>query len=270
MSDSSSNHTRLFLAVGIVALLASLIVLIPARVVVGLLGLPAGIVSGVTGTLWHGEIEHLTLGNPGPDQQVQGMNRGSRLGLGPVRWQVKPTRLLLGRLAADIQSELPDGFLNTTIAWSPGGTLRLSDLEGAAPIAWIAPAAADPGSQLSARFEKLVIADNRVAAAIGTLQMAGVVLPVATRGAPLRPGSYTLSFDAPDVPDGKPLTGELKDAGGPLELNGTVTITPPRAYEIRGTARARPNAPSELQDALTMLGPAMADGTHALSLAGTF
>lgn len=252
-----SRRIRLLAGIGVVALLASLLMLVPARVAWRWAGLPPGIASGITGTIWHGEIRHLAF-------------QGGRLMMGPVRWQVKPSRLLLGTVAAGVRAELPDGFLTTDIGLSITGTLTLSNLEAAAPMAWLAPGVADPGSQLAARFDRLVLAKGWIATAVGTLKMAGVILPVATGSAPMRPGSYTLTFAAHDVPAGQPLEGELKDDGGPLELSGTVKLSPSRSYEIRGTAKARPNAPPEVGNALTMLGPALPDGAHAVSLAGTF
>ena len=68
----------------------------------------------------------------------------------------------------------------------------------------------------------------------------------------------------------EPLTGLLSDAGGPLEIAGTVTFTPPRSYELTGKAKPRPEAPPELRNALQMLGPATPDGAHDLSVAGSF
>lgn len=251
------NRARLLVGIGSLALLVSLVMLVPARVVVGWIGLPPGMASGTTGTVWHGEIRHLAL-------------QGGRLTLGPVRWQVKPARLLLATLAADVRAELPDGFLSMRVGLSAGGRLTLDNLEAAAPLGWLAPGVADPGSQVSARFDRLVLAGGSIATAIGRLQLGGVVLPVAANGAPLDPGNYTVTFDAHDVPAGQPLQGELADAGGPLELAGTVKFSLPRSYEISGTAKARPNAPPELGNALTMLGPALPDGAHAISLAGSF
>jgi hypothetical protein len=79
-----------------------------------------------------------------------------------------------------------------------------------------------------------------------------------------------VTFAADGLKPGTPLTGVLKDTGGPLEVAGTVKITPPRSYELTGTAKPRPEAPPELRNALQMLGPATPDGSHALSLAGSF
>lgn len=248
------RHTRLLATAGLIALVLSLVALLPARVAFALFGVPATAVTGLSGTVWHGEGQRLTLAG---------------FALGPVRWQVKPSRLVLGQLAADVRATLPDGFLNATAGLSLSGRLALSDLEAAAPLFWLAPSLGSAGSQLTARFDRLVIHAGRVETAIGSLQVAGVVLPIPTAGPKLGPGTYVVTFDAQSLGPAVPLTGVLKDGGGPLEIAGTVKITPPRSYELTGTAKPRPDAPPELRNALQMLGPATPDGGHALSLAGS-
>ncbi len=257
--------TRLLVAASLSALLVSLIALLPARVAFGVLGVPATAVTGLTGTVWSGAVQRLSLGN---------------MTLGPVLWHVRPARLLTGQLAAEVKATVPDGFVNATVALSLGGAWSASGVEAAAPLAWLAPAMGsaglgsagmgNAGSQLTARFDKLVVRKGRVEAAVGNLMLAGVVLPIPTTGPQLGPGTYELAFSADELGPDDLLTGALRDAGGPLEIAGTVTITPPRSYEVTGTAKPRAEAPPELRSALQMLGPATADGSHALSLAGSF
>ena len=247
--------TRLLVVASLSALLVSLIALLPARVAFGVLGLPATAVTGWSGTVWSGAVQRISLGS---------------ITLGPVLWHVRPARLLTGQLAADVQATVPDGFVNATVGLSLGGAWSASGVEAAVPLAWLAPAMGNAGSQVSARFDKLVVRKGRVEAAVGNLTLAGVVLPIPTTGPQLGPGTYELAFSADALGPDDLLTGALKDAGGPLEIAGTVTITPPRSYEVAGTARPRPEAPPELRSALQMLGPATAEGSHALSLAGSF
>jgi len=249
------RQTRLLVAASLSALILSLIALLPARVAFGVLGMPATAVTGWSGTVWSGAVQRVSLGN---------------IALGPVLWHVRPGRLLTGQLAAEVQATVPDGFVNATVALSLGGAWSASELEAAAPLAWLAPAMGSAGSQLTARFDKLVVNKGRVEVAVGNLTLAGVVLPIPTAGPQLGPGTYDLAFSADQLGPDELLTGALKDAGGPLEIAGTVTITPPRSYEVTGTAKPRPQAPPELRSALQMLGPATADGSHALSLAGSF
>lgn len=249
------RQIRLIVAAGVASLVVFLVALLPARIALGLLGVPPNVATGVSGTVWNGAAQGLSLGG---------------LALGPVQWHAKPARLLLGQFAAGVEATLPDGFLNATVALSPGKRVAFSDLDAAAPLLWLAPALGRPGSQLTARFERLVVKAGRVETATGNLQVAGVVLPIPTSGPQLAPAAYQVTFAAIDLKADEPLTGVLKDSGGPLEIAGTVKITPPRSYELNGLAKPRPDAPPELRNALQMLGPATPDGGHALSIAGSF
>ncbi len=249
------RNIRLLVAASLSALVLSLIALLPARVAVGMLGIPATAVAGLSGTVWNGAVQRFSLGN---------------ISLGPVLWHVQPSRLLTGKIAADVQATLPDGFVNATVALALGGAWSASGVEAAAPLAWLAPAMGNAGSQLTARFDRLVVNKGRVEVAVGSLQLAGVILPIPTAGQQLGPGTYTLTFSTGQLGPDDLLTGALTDTGGPLEIVGTVTITPPRSYEVTGTAKPRADAPPELRNALQMLGPATSDGRHALSLAGSF
>ena len=120
------RHLRLLLAVGLIAFLLSLVALLPARVAFALFGVPPTAMTGVSGTLRQGAGQRLTVGG---------------FTLGPVHWQARPSRLLLGQVAADLGATLPDGFLNVTVGLSIRGSLALSNLEAAAPLAWLAVAA---------------------------------------------------------------------------------------------------------------------------------
>jgi hypothetical protein len=249
------NRIRLLAGAGLVTLLVSLVWLIPAHVAIAVLGVPADTVSGVAGTVWRGSLQRLAIDS---------------IMLGPVSWQVRPARLLLGQLAGHVEATLPDGFVNTGVALSLGGSLSFRDLTGAAPVAWLAPAAGRDGGQLTARFERLDLKGDRINTAIGTLQLAGVVLPIPTAGPRPAPGTYAITFDSRDLGPEALLSGEVTDGGGPLEVSGTVTFTPPRSYALSGTAKPRPEAPPELRTALQMMGPANPQGAHALTLSGSF
>lgn len=249
------RQIRLIVAAGVASLVIFAIALLPARIALTVLGVPATVATGVSGTVWNGAAQGLSLGG---------------FTLGPVQWHAKPARLLLGQLAASVEATLPDGFLNATVALSPGKRIAVSDLDAAAPLSWLAPSLGRPGSQLTARFDRLVVKAGRVETATGSLQVAGVVLPIPTSGLKLAPAAYQVTFAADGLKADEPLTGDLKDSGGPLEIAGKVKITPPRSYELNGTAKPRPDAPPEVQNALQMLGPATPDGGHVLSIAGSF
>ena len=251
------RQTRFLVIAGVLALLLSLVALVPARVVLPLAGVTAAAADGLAGTLWSGSAQHVTL---------------SGIQLGPVTWKLKPLRLLMGQVAASVDARLPDGFLSGQIALSLKGGVTVRETEAAAPLALLGPTVGPmgPGSQVTARFEQLVLDAGKVRTAVGKIQLAGVVLPLPSVKQPLAAGSYSISFDVKDLPPGQPLIGTFNDTGGPVQISGAVKFTPPRSYEVNGKAKARPGAPEELSNALQMLGPATPDGAHQLSLAGSF
>lgn len=250
--------SRLLALVGLVTFLGALILQLPARVVLPLAGLGPAVASGVSGTIWHGTARSATV--------------AGRV-LGPVAWQLRPLQLLRGTIAADVDGKLPGGFVTGRLGVGLGGGFRAGNLEITVPLAVLVPGAAGvgPDSQLSARISALVMAaDGRILRAVGTLQTAGVALPLPGPAAGMATGSYRLEFAADDLPPDQPLTGALTDTGGPMALEATARFMPPRSYEIEGTARARPDSPPELAQALQMLGPPTADGARQFSLAGSF
>ena len=251
------RQARFLVIAGVLALLLSLVALVPARVALPLAGVPAAVADGLSGTLWSGSARHVTV---------------SGIQLGPVRWQLKPLRLLGGQVAATVDAKLPDGFLTGQFALSLKGGVTARDIEAAAPLALLGPTVGQtgPGSQVTARFEQLVLDAGKVRNAVGKIQLAGVVLTLPSLKQPLAPGSYSVSFDVKDLPPDQPLMGTFTDTGGPVQISGAVKFTPPRSYEVNGKAKARPDAPEELRNALQMLGPAAPDGAHQLSLAGSF
>ena len=251
------RNLRWLALAGLLTFVTTLVILLPARVALPLAGIPGAAASGLSGTLWNGTARRL---------EVAG------LVLSPVSWQLQPLQLLRGLVQADVDAKLPGGFLTGRIGLGAGGSLRAAGLELTAPLQVIVPGAAGvgPGSQLSARITELVIADGRISTAVGTLQTAGVALPVPGPAAGMATGSYALEFAATDLPPEEPLTGLLTDTGGPLAVQATLRFTLPGTWEIEGTALARPDSPPELGQALQMLGPRGPDGSHRFSLAGSF
>lgn len=244
------SRNRIFLATGLVVFLLALVTQAPAALMAPVLrsaGLNAG---SFAGSVWRGEARPVSAGS---------------LRIERLRWQLRPAALLIGRLDSRIDAELAQGFVSGEVGLSLTGRLLLRELEGAGPLAAFAPGLA-PGGEIAVQLAEVVWHDDWPESAIGTVRLANLSLGIPGEGR----GSYVARFDAADIPPGEPLSGELVDGGGPLEINGTLRLTPPRNYEITGTARARPGAPAELGQMLQMAGPVRADGSHEFSLAGSF
>lgn len=208
------------------------------------------------GTVWRGEALQVAAGS---------------LRLPQVSWRLRPASLLAGRLAADVEVEVPGGFFRGRVAAGLGNRLLVQDAEGAAPLAVLAPAAGRmaPDSRVVLEIGELSWKDEWPRAVVGEVRLGEVALGLPGQ-ASLGRGDFVARFDAPEVARGEIVTGQLEDAGGPVEVRGTVSFAPPGDYEVAGVARARAGSPPELARALELAGPRTPDGGHQFALTGSF
>ena len=212
--------------------------------------------AGIEGTLWSGRA---ALGSVG------------ELGLHEIQWRLQPWSLLFGRVGGQLQTRFANGFLNTEIeATFTRTTLRnlrattsLSDLRELLPLGGIE-------GFVSAEFTELRIQDEWPVEAAGEIRLGELAVPpmLSSASGPLISlGNYRVRFV--DSPDGV-LVGTFEDQGGPLEVSGSVRLSPDRAFVIEGVTRARPEAPVELSRQLEFLPPSpAAPGLRTFALAGS-
>jgi general secretion pathway protein N len=201
---------------------------------------PAGVnLAGLEGTLWSGRAAAGTLGD---------------LPVRDLRWNLRPTRLLLGRLAATIEARLSDGFVSADVSASPA-SVALSDVRASTSIPTLRSVLPLSGvrGDASVNLSELVIADGTLTKVLGELRLAKLeVAPfVATGSRDLLPiGNYTVSFiESPT--DG--INATFVDAGGPLEVAGTLQLDAERAYTLDGLIKPRPEASRELVEGLSFI-----------------
>lgn len=216
--------------------------------------------SGLSGTAWSG-----------------GAALGSVPGLAfrEARWSLEPAALLLGRLEADFEAQLADGFVSTRAIARPGRVV-LEDVQASTNISTLRgllPFAGDAAARLSARFDRFVIVDGWPVNAVGTLRIGELAVPPFTGlggGSPglIDIGSFVLEFS--DTDDAG-LMATVADTGGPLEVTeAQLSLGPDRRYLLRGLARPRASASSELVQGLEFLasgsGP---EGGHRFEFEGS-
>ncbi len=249
---------RLLIAAGVAGFLLFLIGNVPARLAADLLG-TAGLRAGsATGTLWRGEFASLNVAG---------------ISLGRTRWNLKPLSLLLGRLAADVDVDLPGGFLRGRAEVGLGGRIGLSDAQAASPLKSLGQMFGLPvdGGEASAKITQLVLEDGWPTVAVGEVRVGNVPLALpGVRAEPGAEGSFLASFDNPQLAPGDSLVGELRDLGGALELSGSVELLPPNNYNVAGLLKPRAEAPDSLTQGLVLLGPEDAQGRREFALGGSF
>jgi general secretion pathway protein N len=205
-------------------------------------------VEGVRGTLWHGELRRVSL-----------VTRGGAVDTGPLVWNVRPLRLLLGELALD--ARLGGAASGTAdISLAPRG-VNVRRLDLTVPAAWL--------GAMSSNLEMWQLA--------GTLSMRCqdfVLYPDAYRGqgeiawreaasgfSSVKPlGDYRAEISGV----GKVLRFSLTTGAGPLELKGDGEWSAGR-LKFEGTARALARE-AELHRVLGMTGAPEPDGRYRITL----
>ncbi len=195
--------------------------------------------------------------------------RAAGISLQKTHWKLSPAALLTGQLRVELDSRLPDGFVRTSLQMRAGGTAILRDLELAAPLQALSRMIQLPFAEgrLKLKFRLLELQDQWPVAAVGEALASDISLGMAGTAAARERASFRLDFDQPEP--GSTLVGTLTDIDGPVELRGTLELSPPRNYTIDARARVRAGASEEIRQGLLLLGAENAQGWREISFAGS-
>ena len=209
------------------------------------------------GTLWNGSCAGL---------MVQGQP------VGDVSWQLHPLRLLAGKLAAHVQlTRTGTGSAQTDFESDFSGknvTLRNLKADFRMDPALMAQVHLDLHGSAHVDMQMARVQNGSIAALQGRIEARDLSQ---TGGSPGALGSYSLTFPGNSTP---PPKGELRDLGGPLSVEGEVTVAPQPGgianFIVQGLVAARPDAPPSLANELKMLGTPDARGRRPFSLENSF
>jgi len=246
-----------WLAVGVCAYLVFALATFPAGTAVHLFAPPPVALNGIQGTVWSGSAASGTIGG---------------LPVQDVRWHFRPLTLLTGRVGANLEARLADGFLSTGITASTS-RIQFNDLRGGTSLATIASMVPLSGmrGQASVALSSLEIENGWPAHIVGELKLAALqVAPFIPNGrsnslVPL--GDYTVTFgEAP----ARSVAARFVDNGGPLEVAGTLAVNPAREYTFDALIKPREGASQQLIDGLNvMTADPDANGRRRLTLTGS-
>jgi len=243
------KHWTLLLSLALAAYLLFALISFPARVAVAWFAPGQVQLAGLQGTLWSGQAALGALGG---------------LPLSELTWDLKPTRLLFGRLAADVATRLADGFVEGSVSVTPSrlvvtdlrGTTRLSSLQQLLPLGGV-------DGLVTWQMERLEVIDQWPVRAIGRLRVASLsAVPFGVDNL----GDYQVDFA--DAQAGEGVAGIIKDTGGPLSVAGNLALAADRSYQLSGRVTARPGASEALVNGLTLLGNPGADGSRRFEYSG--
>lgn len=235
-------------AFGVLVLFIGLVAKFPARVALALA--PDDVlVSGISGTIWHGRAGGLLV---------------SGIYLRNVEWQSSPLSLLTGRLKLSISATPANGFVESDVSLGVSGALRLEDLSAALPLSILADAINVPGlaGSASLQFAELAFADGVPTSADGTLDIANLLIPGLTND---DLGGYRLEFS--NFEDG--VIASIEDTDGVVDVAGTVNLGADGAYSLLAQLSAKQQAPASLARQIEFLPDGTAQGQHELRLEGS-
>lgn len=208
--------------------------------------------AGVEGSLWSGYCSGLTVNGTA---------------LGDLTWQLQPSRLLLGRLAAHIELQHPP----TTSARGDveiglGGTVVARNLTASLPLDPKLVPGAPPTLSGSLHLD-LTLARVTKKGVVSRLEGRIEANDLVDRSGYVTPlGNFSVTF-----PGGTPQpTGDLEDVGGPLAVQGKLILTPQPGYDLSGYVTPRPSANQALVNAIQFLGSPDAQGRRQFALSGTY
>jgi len=166
-----------------------------------------------------------------------------------LRWQLHPLALCTGDLTLTAAfTTTDDGAMQGTVT-ANGMGLEITGLNARLPLAWLTAWQQSMGIRAQgtaeAELSRLAIRKGRLTAAQGTIRLND--LEVDQR---LRLG--TLAVTLTTTADG--VEARIKDTGGPVQLQGLLTLTGDHGYTLRGFCAARADDPN-LKDALALFGP---------------
>lgn len=206
--------------------------------------------SGLQGTIWSGEAASLSVNG---------------VPLGHADWELHELEMLLGRIGAHWMVQPDGGYVSGDVT-AAGEELRLSEVEGRLPAALVmayAPALpVNIEGEISARMERLNMAQSRMREVEGTLVWHGAALT-----APMEMPLGDLRVELTTAADGN-IVGDISDAGGPLELSGEVVLSPQGTYRLELNLASRPDASPELEQALGLLGRPGPGGKRRFTYSG--
>jgi general secretion pathway protein N len=215
--------------------------------------------AGIQGTLWSGRAGAASVGG---------------LTVQNLRWRVRPWPLFVGRLSADVEARLPDGFVSARVSASPA-TVLLTDVRASTSIPALRDVLPVSGvrGQASATFSELRLENGWPTTAVGELRLGQLeAAPFIPNGQQLvLLGDYLVEFQPSATPEGG-IAATFKDsnASGPLEVAGTLVLDARRAYTLDAMILPRAGANPDLVQGLTyMSADPDAAGRRRLTLTGS-
>lgn len=222
-------------------------------------------------------IEQLSQRLPGFSAQsvqgsaVQGAAQSVQLSatarLETIAWRLRLFPLLLGRLEYDLQLSAPELNIRGIASLGWDRQLRLVALNGQLPLPRAIALAGRPPPPLNGTLELDNVAlrlnrDYRPTEVGGLIHLRNLGTSF---GNPLSLGNFDIQLQT----QASALVASVQDQGGPLQLNGSLTLDPDGRYRFTAQAAPRDQNNRELYQALGLLGRPDGNGKWMFDFAGS-
>jgi general secretion pathway protein N len=221
-------------------------------------------------------IEQLAQRLPGFSAQsvqgsaVQGTAQSVQLSatarLEAIAWRLRVLPLLLGRIEYDLQLTAPELNLRGIAGLGLDRQFRIAALNGQLPLPRAIALAGRPPPPLNGMLELENVGlslnrDYRPTEAGGLIRLHNLSTSF---GTPLSLGNFEIQLQI----QASALIASIQDQGGPLQLNGNLTLDPDGRYRFTAQAAPRDQDNRELYQALSLLGRPGGNGKWTFDFAG--
>jgi general secretion pathway protein N len=205
----------------------------------------------IDGTIWNGTCTGLTV-----QQQA----------IGDLSWELHASRLLAAKLNAAVVLTRPSGISHATVEIGLDKNITARDIRVDMPLDQQLMPQLPPNlhGTVHADLALVRVEKGAIKALQGNVEAHDLVDGAGSAAHAL--GSYSLSFPAAE---GNPV-GKLRDLGGPLQVDGTFTLTPEPGYILQGFVTPRATAAPDLVREIQILGSPDAQGRRPFGLEGAF
>ncbi|MEJ2455012.1 MAG: type II secretion system protein N [Candidatus Thiodiazotropha sp.] len=244
------------IALGIACYLAFLLLYLPAQQVVGWISDPASaqglMLEGPSGTLWSGTADRVSY---------------QRKPLGRLKWSFKPSRLLLGKIAYDIELQETGQQLEAIFLAGLGDSYRLEDIDALLLARqlpeWLQLRGVRIDGKIRATQLDLSFTQDRLIAAEGSLQWLDGAL-----NSPLNLDVGDLQADLSTDSDSGDIQAQIRDIKGAIGVQAEVRLKTDGNFQLQGTLKPGEKADPGLTGALQAIGRRQPDGSIQLKYAG--
>jgi hypothetical protein len=195
--------------------------------------------------------------------------RSKNLNIETLEWQVRPLKLLVGKISSAVKAQLKDGVVQGNISRDITGQIEINNLTATLPIqSLIGSSEILKGwdGLLKADLVALTLKDEWPIAIEGTFDLIDLTEPSAVNNL----GGFRLSFTSSDDRS-TAVIGKFTDLpDAAIGISGSLKLSGDRNYLLDLYLTPRDITPASIMSRIKYLGPTDAQGRYPLSISGTF